>query len=78
MDPLGLVSLAGAHGFAMAAVRLPEVGGPSALVREALGKRAAFVDGWFGAAVSIPARQAAQMVIIGEVLARELGGTAKR
>ena len=75
---VGVVSLAGARGFARAAVRIPEVGGPYALVREALGKRAAFVDGWFGAAVSIPARQAAQMAIIGEVLALELGGTAKR
>ena len=75
---VGIVSVAGARGFARAAVRIPEVGGPYALVREGLGRRAAFVDGWFGAAVSIPARQAAQMAIMGEVLALELGGTARR
>lgn len=74
---VGLVSLAGASAFGRVAVRVPEAGGPYAYVREALGPRAAFVDGWFGAAVSIPARQAAQMAILGEVLAVAAGGRAR-
>jgi amino acid transporter len=74
---VGLVNLAGASAFARVAVEIPEAGGPYAYVREALGRRVAFVHGWFGAGLSIPARQAAQMVVLGEVLALEMGGTAR-
>jgi APA family basic amino acid/polyamine antiporter len=74
---IGLVNVAGASAFGRVAVRIPEVGGPYAYVREALGRRVAFVDGWLGAGLSIPARQAAQLAILGEVLAVQVGGRAR-
>jgi APA family basic amino acid/polyamine antiporter len=72
-----MVTLAGASAFARVGVEILEAGGPYAYVREALGRRVAFVHGWFGAALSIPARQAAQMVIVGEILSLEIGGVTR-
>jgi APA family basic amino acid/polyamine antiporter len=74
---VGLLSLLGATVFADMALRVPEAGGPYAYVREAFGRYAAFVDGWFTAAVSVPARQAAGLAVIGEV-AGDLAGTSGR
>lgn len=66
---IGALSMLGAFVYADMALRVPEAGGPYAYVREAFGRRAAFVDGWFGAAISVPARQAAGLAVIGELLA---------
>jgi APA family basic amino acid/polyamine antiporter len=73
----GLLSFVGATVFGRAAVRIPEAGGPYAYVREAFGSRAALADGWFGAIFAIPGRQAAQMVIAGEIFALEVGGSPR-
>jgi APA family basic amino acid/polyamine antiporter len=73
----GLLSLVGATVFGRVALRIPEAGGPYAYVREAFGPRAAFVDGWFGATFAIPPRQAAQMLIVGEIFALEVGGSPR-
>jgi basic amino acid/polyamine antiporter, APA family len=73
----GLVSFVGATVFGRAALRVPEAGGPYAYVREAFGSRTALVDGWLGAIFSIPARQAAQMMIAGEIFALEVGGSPR-
>jgi APA family basic amino acid/polyamine antiporter len=73
----GLLSLVGATVFGRVALRIPEAGGPYAYVREAFGPRAAFVDGWFGATFAVPPRQAAQMLIVGEIFALEVGGSPR-
>ncbi|MCU0686733.1 MAG: LLM class flavin-dependent oxidoreductase [Polyangiaceae bacterium] len=70
---LGASSLLGAFVYADAARRVPEAGGPYAYVREAFGRHAAFADGWLAAAVSIPARQAAGLAAIGEIVGGAIG-----
>ncbi len=70
---LGAASLLGAFVYADAARRVPDAGGPYAYVREAFGRHAAFADGWLAAAVSIPARQAAGLAAIGEIVGGALG-----
>ncbi len=67
------VSALGALVYAGMASRVPEAGGPYAYVREAFGRRAAFIDGGLNAFLSIPARHAAAIGVIGEVLAHLLG-----
>ncbi len=67
------VSAVGALVYAEMAELVPEAGGPYAYVREAFGRYAAFLDGGLGALVSIPARHAAAISVIGEILARLLG-----
>jgi APA family basic amino acid/polyamine antiporter len=73
----GFVSLIGATVFGRAALGVPEAGGPYAYVREAFGPRIALLDGWLGATFSVPARQAAQMMIAGEIFALEVGGSPR-
>jgi APA family basic amino acid/polyamine antiporter len=70
---VALVSAAGAIVYAALAARVPEAGGPYAYVREAFGRPAAFLDGGVNALVSIPARHAAAVGVIGELLARVAG-----
>ncbi len=70
---VGIVSAMGALVYAEMAARVPEAGGPYAYVREAFGGYAAFLDGGLAALVSVPARQAAGLAVIGEMLARLLG-----
>ena len=70
---IALVSAAGALVYADLASRVPEAGGPYAYVREAFGRGPAFIDGGLNALVSIPARHAAAVGVIGEVLAQLLG-----
>ncbi|MBV9948575.1 MAG: amino acid permease [Myxococcales bacterium] len=74
---VGLLSLVGATVYADMALLVPEAGGPYAYVREAFGRPAAFVDGWFSAAVSMPTRQAAGFAVIGELVAELVGGGAR-
>ncbi len=64
----GIVCLSGALLYADLSGRVPEAGGPYAYVRVAFGRPTAFVFGWMNAAVAIPARQAAGMAVIGDVL----------
>jgi basic amino acid/polyamine antiporter, APA family len=67
---VGAISAMGAAVYADMASRVPEAGGPYAYVREAFGRYAAFLDGGLTALVSIPARHAAAIGVIGEVVAR--------
>jgi APA family basic amino acid/polyamine antiporter len=67
---VGAVSALGALVYADMASRVPEAGGPYAYVREAFGRYPAFLDGGLSAFVSIPARHAAAIGVIGEVFAR--------
>jgi APA family basic amino acid/polyamine antiporter len=67
---VGAVSASGALVYADMAARVPEAGGPYSYVREAFGRYAGFLDGGLSALVSIPARHAAAIGIIGEVIAR--------
>jgi len=46
-------------------------------VRVAFGRPAAFVYGWMNGGISMPARQASVMLVIGEVLASSLPGAAR-
>jgi basic amino acid/polyamine antiporter, APA family len=70
---VGAVSAAGALVYADMAARVPEAGGAYAYVREAFGRYAAFLDGGLNAFVSIPARHAAAIGVIGEIVARLSG-----
>jgi APA family basic amino acid/polyamine antiporter len=70
---IGAVSGIGALVYAGMASRVPEAGGPYAYVREAFGRYPAFLDGGLSALVSIPARHAAAIGVIGEVIARLTG-----
>jgi APA family basic amino acid/polyamine antiporter len=69
----GLASLVGAFLYADLSARVPEAGGPYAYVREAFGRRVAFVDGWIDAGVMKPMSQAAGVAIIGEILSQRTG-----
>jgi len=74
---VGLVAVAGAVLYADLSARVPEAGGPYAYVRVAFGRPAAFVYGWMNGGISMPARQASVMLVIGEVLASWLPGAAR-
>lgn len=65
----GVVCMAGALLYGDLASRVPDAGGPYAYVREGFGRVPAFAYGWLNAGISIPARQASVMAVIGEVLA---------
>jgi APA family basic amino acid/polyamine antiporter len=67
---VGVMSAMGALVYADMASRVPEAGGPYSYVREAFGRYPAFLDGGLSALVSIPARHAAAIGVIGEVVAR--------
>lgn len=67
---VGAISAMGALVYADMASRVPEAGGPYSYVREAFGRYPAFLDGGLSALVSIPARHAASVGIVGEVIAR--------
>ena len=67
---VGVISAMGALVYADMASRVPEAGGPYAYVREAFGRYPAFLDGGLSALVAIPARHAAAIGVIGEVIAR--------
>jgi APA family basic amino acid/polyamine antiporter len=71
---VGVVCMAGAVLYADLSARVPEAGGPYAYVRVAFGRPAAFVYGWMNGGISMPARQASVMLVIGEVLASSLPG----
>jgi APA family basic amino acid/polyamine antiporter len=71
---VGVVAMAGAALYADLSARVPEAGGPYAYVRVAFGRPAAFVYGWMNGGISMPARQASVMAVIGEVLASWLSG----
>jgi APA family basic amino acid/polyamine antiporter len=71
---VGIVCMAGAILYADLSARVPEAGGPYAYVRVAFGRPAAFVYGWMNGGISMPARQASIMSVIGEVLASWLPG----
>jgi APA family basic amino acid/polyamine antiporter len=70
---LAIVSILGSLVYADMAARVPEAGGAYAYVREAFGRYPAFLDGGLAALVSIPARHATSIAVIGEVLARLSG-----
>ena len=74
---VGVVCMAGAVIYADLSARVPEAGGPYAYVRVAFGRPAAFVYGWMNGGISMPARQASVMLVIGEVLASSLPGEAR-
>jgi basic amino acid/polyamine antiporter, APA family len=74
---VGVVCMAGAILYADMSARVPEAGGPYAYVRVAFGRPAAFVYGWMNGGISMPARQASVMLVIGEVLASWLPGQAR-
>ncbi len=74
---VGLVAMAGAVLYADLSARVPEAGGPYAYVRVAFGRPAAFVYGWMNGGISMPARQASVMAVIGEVLSRWVSGDAR-
>jgi APA family basic amino acid/polyamine antiporter len=74
---VGVVCMAGAILYADLSARVPEAGGPYAYVRVAFGRPAAFVYGWMNGGISMPARQASVMLVIGEVLASSLPGAAR-
>jgi APA family basic amino acid/polyamine antiporter len=71
---VGIVCMAGAVLYADLSARVPEAGGGYAYVRVAFGRPAAFVYGWMNGGISMPARQASVMLVIGEVLASSLPG----
>ena len=64
----GVVCMAGALVYGDLASRVPDAGGPYAYVREGFGRVPAFAYGWLNAGISIPARQASVMAVIGEVI----------
>jgi basic amino acid/polyamine antiporter, APA family len=66
---VGVVCMAGAVLYVDLSARVPEAGGPYAFVRVAFGRPAAFVYGWMNGGISMPARQAAIMSVIGGVIA---------
>jgi basic amino acid/polyamine antiporter, APA family len=70
----GVVCLAGAVLYADLSARVPEAGGPYAYVRVAFGRPVAFLYGWMGAGVSMPARQAGTVAIAGHLLSAWLPG----
>lgn len=74
---VGIVCMAGAVLYADLSARVPEAGGGYAYVRVAFGRPAAFVYGWMNGGISMPARQASVMLVIGEVLASSLPGEAR-
>jgi APA family basic amino acid/polyamine antiporter len=74
---VGVVCMAGAVLYADLSARVPEAGGPYAYVRVAFGRPAAFVYGWMNGGISMPARQASVMLVIGEVLAGSLPGAPR-
>lgn len=74
---VGLVAIAGAVLYADLSARVPEAGGPYAYVRVAFGRPAAFVYGWMNGGISMPARQASVMAVIGEVMAGWLEGDGR-
>jgi APA family basic amino acid/polyamine antiporter len=74
---VGIVGMAGAVLYADLSARVPEAGGPYAYVRVAFGRPAAFVYGWMNGGISMPARQASVMAVIGEVLSGWLSGDAR-
>ena len=74
---VGVVCMAGAILYADMSARVPEAGGPYAYVRVAFGRPAAFVYGWMNGGISMPARQASVMLVIGEVLASSLPGAPR-
>jgi basic amino acid/polyamine antiporter, APA family len=71
---VGVVCLAGSVMYADLAARVPEVGGPYAYVRVAFGRPAGFAYGWLSGGIAIPVRNASVIAVIGELLARGLGG----
>jgi basic amino acid/polyamine antiporter, APA family len=71
---VGIVCLAGATLYADLSARVPEAGGPYAYVRVAFGPRPAFVYGWMNGGVAIPARHAAALTVIGELITVWLPG----
>lgn len=71
---VGVVCLAGAVMYADLASRVPEAGGPYAYVRVAFGRPAGFAYGWLSGGIAIPVRNASVIAVIGELLARGLGG----
>jgi basic amino acid/polyamine antiporter, APA family len=74
---VGIVCMAGAVVYADLSARVPEAGGGYAYVRVAFGRPAAFVYGWMNGGISMPARQASVMLVIGEVLASSLPGEGR-
>jgi APA family basic amino acid/polyamine antiporter len=65
---IGCLCFGGASLYADLSGRVPEVGGPYAYVRVAFGRRAAFIYGWLNAGVAVPARQAVQVAVAGELM----------
>ncbi len=69
----GLLALLGALCFAELATRHPRAGGKYVYVREAFGRRAAFVVGWVEGLAIYPVAIAAIAVVAGEYLGRLAG-----
>jgi len=71
---MGLLSVAGALCYAELGTRFPEAGGGFVFLREAFGRRAAFVYGWMSLLVMDPGLTAALGVGLAQYLIALLGG----
>src|SRR2546427_2425501 len=69
----GIVTLCGALSLAEIAVALPETGGIYAYLREAWGRRAAFLFGWSELALIRASALGGIAVVFGEYLLRSIG-----
>ena len=74
---MGLLSVAGALCYAELGTRFPEAGGGFVFLREAFGKRTAFVYGWMSLLVLDPGLTAALGVGLAQYLLALFGGSAR-
>jgi len=69
----GIVTLCGALSLAEIAAALPETGGIYAYLREAWGRRAAFLFGWYELVLIRASALGGIAVVFGEYLLRSIG-----